>query len=73
MLMTKQQKDKCFYCLNWLTGKVHFLDYIDYCELIVEVMGYCARGYGLWKRKEYVHEKHLIIHRSQMHVICPNV
>lgn len=52
---------------------MHFLDYIDYCELIVEVMGYCARGYGLWKRKEYVHEKHLIIHRSQMHVICPNV
>lgn len=52
---------------------MHFLDYIDDCELIVEVMGYCARGYGLWKRKEYVHEKHLIIHRSQMHVICPNV
>lgn len=42
-------------CLNWLTGKVHFLDFIEYSELIVEVMGYYASGYGLWNRKG-IHE-----------------
>lgn len=41
--------------LNWLTGKVHFLDFFEYSELIVEVMGYYASGYGLWNRKE-IHE-----------------
>lgn len=53
-------------CLNWLTGKVHFLDFIEYSELIVEVMGYYARGYGLWKRKENTRRTHT----SQFTIAC---